>query len=44
VKDGHLRRVELARIDGSPVVDSPLAAALRERGFVDGYRGLSYRG
>jgi ATP-dependent Lhr-like helicase len=44
VKDGRLRRVELSRVDGEPVADSPLASALRERGFVDGYRGLSYRG
>jgi ATP-dependent Lhr-like helicase len=44
VKDGRLRRIELTRIDGAPVAESPLADALRQRGFVDGYRGLSFRG
>jgi ATP-dependent Lhr-like helicase len=44
VKDGRLRRIELTRIDGSPVADAPMADAFRERGFVDGYRGLSFRG
>jgi ATP-dependent Lhr-like helicase len=44
VKDGRLRRIELTRIDGVPIVDSPVAEAFRERGFVDGYRGLSFRG
>jgi ATP-dependent helicase Lhr and Lhr-like helicase len=44
VKDGRLRRVELARIDGVPIAESPIADRLRDRGFVDGYRGLSFRG
>ncbi len=44
VKDGRLRRVELTRIDGVPAAESPLAGALRERGFAEGYRGLVFRG
>ena len=44
VKDGRLRRIELTRIDGVPLTDASLADAFRERGFVDGYRGLSFRG
>jgi ATP-dependent Lhr-like helicase len=44
VKDGRLRRVELTRIDGVPAADSPFAHSLRERGFLDGYRGLGFRG
>jgi ATP-dependent helicase Lhr and Lhr-like helicase len=44
VKDGRLRRIELARIDGVPAADSSLADGLRERGFVEGYRGLTFRG
>jgi ATP-dependent helicase Lhr and Lhr-like helicase len=44
VKDGRLRRIELSRIDGVPVAGSPLADALRAHGFVEGYRGLSFRG
>ena len=43
VKNGTFRRIELQRVDGIPVGDSPLAAALREVGFVDGYRGLQLR-
>jgi ATP-dependent Lhr-like helicase len=44
VKDGRLRRIELARIDGAPAAESPFAEALRTAGFVDGYRGLVLRG
>jgi ATP-dependent Lhr-like helicase len=44
VKDGRLRRIELSRIDGAPASGSPLADGLRERGFVEGYRGLTFRG
>jgi ATP-dependent Lhr-like helicase len=44
VKDGRLRRIELQRIDGLPVVESPLADPLRASGFDDGYRGLTLRG
>ena len=44
VKDGRLRRIELQRIDGVPVGESPLADGLRSAGFVDGYRGLTLRG
>jgi len=44
VKDGRLRRIELTRIDGAPVVESPFAEALRTAGFVEGYRGLALRG
>jgi ATP-dependent Lhr-like helicase len=44
VKDGRLRRIELTRIDGIPASESPLADGLRELGFVEGYRGLSFRG
>jgi ATP-dependent Lhr-like helicase len=43
-KDGRLRQIELARIDGEPVGSSPFADALRATGFVDGYRGLVLRG
>ncbi len=43
VKDGRLRKLELARIDGVDVMESPHVDALREAGFVDGYRGLVYR-
>ena len=44
MKDGRLRRIELQRIDGTPIGESALADGLREAGFVDGYRGLTLRG
>jgi ATP-dependent Lhr-like helicase len=44
VKDGRLRRIELRQIDGAPPTDHPSADALRDGGFVDGYRGLVLRG
>ncbi len=40
VTGGRAKRLELARIDGEPAVESPHAAALRSVGFADGYRGL----
>jgi ATP-dependent helicase Lhr and Lhr-like helicase len=44
VKDGRLRKLEIARIDGDPVAEHPdLAARLKEAGFTDGYRGLTFR-
>jgi ATP-dependent helicase Lhr and Lhr-like helicase len=43
-KDGRLRKIELHRIDGEPAASSVHADALREAGFVDGYRGLTLRG
>jgi ATP-dependent Lhr-like helicase len=44
VKDGRLRKIDLQRIDGEPSMESPCAEALREAGFLDGYRGLTLRG
>jgi ATP-dependent Lhr-like helicase len=44
VKDGRLRRIELARIDGAPATEHPASDALRAVGFQDGYRGLTLRG
>jgi ATP-dependent Lhr-like helicase len=43
VKDGRIRRIELARIDGEPAAASPFAATLRDAGFADGYRGFVLR-
>jgi ATP-dependent Lhr-like helicase len=44
VKDGRLKRLEIARIDGVPTREAPVAcAALLAAGFVDGYRGLVLR-
>jgi ATP-dependent helicase Lhr and Lhr-like helicase len=43
VKDGRVRSLEVRKIDGVPVVESPVSAALRAAGFADGYRGLVLR-
>ena len=43
VKDGRLRKLEIARIDGAPAAESPVADHLRAAGFVDGYKGLTFR-
>ena len=43
VKDGRLRKIEIARIDGAPAAESPVADQLRHAGFTDGYRGLLFR-
>ncbi|MDY7104365.1 MAG: DEAD/DEAH box helicase [Actinomycetota bacterium] len=40
---GRLRRLEIAKVDGGPVSESPHVDALRAAGFVDGYKGLVLR-
>jgi ATP-dependent helicase Lhr and Lhr-like helicase len=44
VTAGRLRKLEIAKVDGVPVHDTPLATTLRDHGFVDSPRGLSFRG
>ncbi len=41
VKEGRVRRLVIARVDGQPASESPVTEALRAAGFVDGYRGLT---
>jgi ATP-dependent Lhr-like helicase len=43
VKDGRVRKLEIAKIDGAPAAESPAAEHLRSVGFVDSYRGLTLR-
>ncbi len=43
VKDGRLRKLEIAKIDGAPAAESPVADHLRQAGFTDGYKGLLFR-
>ncbi len=45
MKDDRLRSVEVRKIDGEGLADAPagLIEMLRIAGFVDGYRGLTYR-
>jgi ATP-dependent Lhr-like helicase len=43
VRTGRVRSLEVRRIDGAPVADSPWATTLRLAGFADGYKGLVLR-
>ena len=43
VKDGRLKALEVAKIDGEPSATSPHAESLRSAGFADGYKGLTLR-
>lgn len=43
VKDGLLPRLEIAKVDGVAVRDTPWAARLEAAGFEHGYRGMTYR-
>jgi ATP-dependent Lhr-like helicase len=42
-KEGRVGRLQVERIDDEPARTSPHAAALRDAGFADGYRGLTLR-
>jgi len=44
VKNGRLAKLEIAKVDGEPVRETPLAARLEAAGFSPGYRGMTYRG
>jgi hypothetical protein len=45
VTDGRLRKLEIARVDGRPVHESPpWPAWLEEAGLHAGYRGFTFRG
>jgi len=41
VKEGRVRRLVIARIDGEPSATSALAEMLRAAGFAEGYKGLT---
>jgi ATP-dependent helicase Lhr and Lhr-like helicase len=40
----RLRKLEVVKVDGSPVHDTPWAQVLERDGFTAGYRGMTYRG
>ena len=43
-KDGRFRSLEIARVDGDPVMESPeVGQRLEDAGFTDGYKGLTFR-
>ncbi len=43
VKDGRLRKLEIAKVDGTPVRETPWAARLEVAGFTSAYKGMLYR-
>jgi ATP-dependent Lhr-like helicase len=43
VRSGRRRSFEVAKIDGGPARESPMAEVLRSAGFADGYKGLVLR-
>ena len=43
VKNGRLRKLEIAKVDGVPVRETPWAARLEAAGFTSAYRGMLYR-
>ncbi len=43
-KDGKVRSLEIARVDGDPVGEAAeVAQRLKDAGFTDGYKGLTFR-
>ena len=43
VKDGRLRKLEIAKVDGVPIRETPWAARLEAAGFTSAYKGMLYR-
>ena len=43
VKDGRLPKLEIAKVDGIPIRETPWAARLEAAGFTSAYRGMLYR-
>ena len=43
VKDGRLRKLEIAKVDGTAVRETPWAARLESAGFTSAYKGMLYR-
>ncbi len=44
IRSQRIRRLEIAKVDGVPVRETPWADHLESAGFSRGYRGLSFRG
>ena len=44
VENGRFPKLEIARVDGLPVRETPWAARLESAGFSPGYRGMTFRG
>jgi ATP-dependent helicase Lhr and Lhr-like helicase len=43
VARGRYRSLEIRKVDGQPVLESPMADVLRSAGYKDGYKGLVHR-
>ena len=43
VKDGRLRKLEIGKVDGTAVRETPWAARLEAAGFTAAYKGMLYR-
>ena len=43
VKDGRLPKLEIAKVNGTPIRETPWAARLEAAGFTSAYRGMLYR-
>ena len=43
VKNGRLTKLEIAKVDGEPVRETPVAARLEVAGFSPGYKGMTFR-
>ncbi len=44
VKNGRMRKLEISKVDGRPIRETPWAARLESAGFSPGYRGMTFRG
>ncbi len=44
VRHGRLRSLEIGKVNGQPVRETPWAARLEAAGFSAGYRGMTFRG
>ena len=42
VRNGTFRSLEIAKIDGEAAAESPLSHVLTDRGFIKGYKGLTF--
>ena len=43
VKDGRLPKLEIAKVNGKPIRETPWATRLEAHGFTSAYRGMLYR-
>lgn len=44
VKNGRLKKLEISKVNGVPIRETPWVARLESAGFSVGYRGMTFRG